>query len=406
MSGPLRFTFVIARYGRDLLGGAERLARNVAGRLASRGHDVRVLTSCARSYATWANDYPPGPSLEDGVHIERYVVTRRRLPGVNVLKFFSSSLPRSSLVSRAWIRAQGPVVPELLERLPAEARERDVLVFLQLLTYTTLFGTPSVAEKCALVPLVHEERGIETELARLTLALPRALLVNTPEEADIIRAVAGLHTAPVQVVAVGLDRPPARPAHPPAVPQPYLTFMGRVGKMKPLLRTWYALMTQTGLPPLRAFGQSFAWRDVRLVIVGERSAEAARLRNVVQMGYVDDETRWDILRMTTALVNPSLYESLSLVLLEAWAVGRPVVVNARCHVTSGLVRRSDGGLALDFADPAAAARDIARALEEPERRNAMGQRGEAFATRTFEWDRVLDAYEAVARTISGRRFDG
>ena len=72
MGTPLRFTFVISRYGVDILGGAEQLARSVAERLAARGHDVRVLTSCARSYRTWKNEAPPGIGPEDGVSVVRY----------------------------------------------------------------------------------------------------------------------------------------------------------------------------------------------------------------------------------------------------------------------------------------------------------------------------------------------
>jgi glycosyltransferase involved in cell wall biosynthesis len=388
---------VIGRYGASVLGGAERLARAVAERLVLRGHDVRVLTSCARDYRTWANEYASGVSVECGVQIERYPTTHCRRPGDNLLKWMSSACPRVSLLSRAWISAQGPHVPELLERLQAEAGDRDLLVFFQLLTYPTILGVPLVSPRCVLVPMVHNEFGVRTDLARRTLTLPQAVFANTHHEAETIAALTGSRLPSLQVVGVGLDSGPSSAAALPSVPRPYLAFLGRVGKITPLLRTWRALMTDAGLPGLVVDGREIRWKDVHLVIVGERSEEAARLPNVVQLGYVDDATRWAVLQGAVALVNPSLYESLSLVMLESWSVGLPVVVNARCGVTADLVRRSGGGIAVDFRDPHGAAASIARDLaHEPERAN-LGKQGGAFATATFAWDRVLEAYESAAR---------
>jgi glycosyltransferase involved in cell wall biosynthesis len=140
--------------------------------------------------------------------------------------------------------------------------------------------------------------------------------------------------------------------------------------------------------------------DVHLVIVGERSPSCAAPAEHHSNGYVDDATRWEIVRGSTALINPSLYESLSLVLLEAWTVGRPVVVNARCDVTADLVRRSGGGLVVDFEDPDGAAAVIAAGLEHEDQRDEFGRRGEVFAGATFVWDRVLDEYEMAAKMVA------
>ncbi|MFN7981977.1 MAG: glycosyltransferase family 4 protein [Vicinamibacterales bacterium] len=398
---PLRFTFVIARYGTEILGGAERHARAVAERLAARSHDVRVLTTCATSYRTWRNEYQAGVTTEGGVTIERFAVERGRRASEVFLKQLTHSFPSSSVLSRAWVRAQGPDVPALLQRLSEERAQRDLFVFFQLLSCTTVTGLPRVAERSVLIPLVHRERGVTGRIAVETLARPAALFANTDEEARTIREVAAA-CAPIRVVAVGLDAP--MPAGSSAKPvQPYLLFMGRTGKMKPLLRTWTALTTSSSLPPLSVNGRSVPWADVQLVITGEESSDAAGLPNVVQRGFVDDHTRWDLLRGAEALINPSLYESLSLILLEAWTVERPVVVNARCDVTTGLTARAQGGIAVDFAAPQAAARAIAEGLASEERRAEYGSAGCQFATSTFVWDRVLDAYEDAARAAAARR---
>lgn len=398
MSGlPLRFTFVIARYGASILGGAERHARLVAERLAARGHRVRVLTSCATSYKTWENTLPAGITTEHGVEIERFPVARGRRASESLFKHVSHALPGSTRASALWMSAQGPDVPGLLARLPTEAGTSDLLVFFQVLSPTTVFGMPLVARRSALVPLVHRERGVRSRLVRMALTQPHVLLVNTEEEASTIRELAGDAVAPIRVVAVGIDTPPP-PSGTPLPQSPYVLFMGRTGKMKPLFRTWRALTTDHSLPPLEHHGKTVPWHQVRLVIAGEHSADAARLPNVVQTGFVGDDTRWDLLRGSVALINPSLYESLSLILLEAWTVERPVVVHARCDVTAGLTARARGGVAVDFSSPTDAARQIADALANETPRSGFGTNGHAFAREHYAWERVLDHYEDAARS--------
>jgi hypothetical protein len=395
---PLRFTFVSPRYGADILGGAETQARRVAERLAARGHDVRVLTTRARRYDTWASELPEGTATQNGVAVQRYAALPRHQPWDEVLKWLSGRVPSSLALARAWARAQGPVAPELADRLPAEAAERDLIVFFQLLSHLTFTGLPIVAAQSALVPQVHEERPIYTALAGRTLTMPRALLVNTDAEMARIARVARGPLTTMERAGVGLETPtPASSAFVPPTPHPYLVVMGRQGKARPLPAVWRALGSGSSFPPLDVRGAHVPWSEVRLVTVGETSHVYDEVPGVVQAGYVTDRDRWDILRGAIALVNPSVYESLSLVLLEAWTVERPAVVHSRCDVTADRVRQSGGGIAVDFARPAEAAAAIASHLCRESARTAMGAAGATHARQSFSWDRVLDVYERVAR---------
>jgi glycosyltransferase involved in cell wall biosynthesis len=167
--------------------------------------------------------------------------------------------------------------------------------------------------------------------------------------------------------------------------------------MVPVVRE---LARTAGLPPLELDdGRTVPWSEVKLVTVGEISPMYGRNPNVVQLAWVDDATRWHLLRGAVAVVNPSVYESLSLVLIEAWSVGRPVVVHRRCDVTVGQCRRSAGGIAIDFDRPPEGARQLAEALARRGARATMGEAGRAYVERRYDWDRVARAYESVALAV-------
>src|SRR5207245_10638053 len=98
---------------------------------------------------------------------------------------------------------------------------------------------------------------------------------------------------------------------------PYLNYVGRLGVSK-------------GSREL--FAHYERWRasdpahDVSLVLVGDAEIRVPKTSGIVHLGRLSEQDKWDALAGCTAFVMPSLLESLSLVTLEAWAAGRPVIV--------------------------------------------------------------------------------
>jgi len=90
------------------------------------------------------------------------------------------------------------------------------------------------------------------------------------------------------------------------------------------------------------------------------------------------------------LVMPSYYESLSMVALEAWALGRPVLVNARCDVLLGQCLRSSAGLYYETAEDFAGALDAI--LDNPSLAAELGERGRRYYADHYRWPVIEDKY--------------
>ncbi|MCZ7531676.1 MAG: glycosyltransferase [Acidimicrobiia bacterium] len=121
---------------------------------------------------------------------------------------------------------------------------------------------------------------------------------------------------------------------------------------------------------------------------------------MVVAGPVDEATKWGLLRGALALVSPSAYESLSLVVLEAWSVGTPVLVNGACATTRRHCATSGGGLW--FEGFGAFDRAVERLVADGDLRAAMGSAGSAYVEARYRWPVVLDRYTSFLVRVAER----
>jgi glycosyltransferase involved in cell wall biosynthesis len=392
MISKLRVALVVQRYGEDVNGGSETLARRIA-ELIANDVDLTVVTTCALDYLTWANVYPEGQTDVNGVRVLRFPVPEPR----DGQRFEQACIaayarPEDELLGQAWLQAQGPIAPELLDYLAKEGGSYDVVAFVTYLYATTVEGLPHVAERALLVPTVHDEPPLRLRIFDHVFALPRLLLFSTPEEQELARTRFSVVGNQARLVGIGVDEPPlsdhARFVAASKIDRPYALCVGRLDASK-------------GVPDLvEAHARYRAARPdgLDLVLLGRGKLELPAHDWLHLLGFVPEGLKHDALSGATVVDLPSAYESLSLSQLEAWSHGRPTLANAASPVLVGQSRRSGGGLWYRDAQEYAVMLDfLARSLPVAE---AIGRQGRDYVRAAYSWERVRERWLDALREIA------
>lgn len=389
MSGGLRLAVVVPRFGPDIGGGAEGLARWVAGWLARR-HDVTVLTTCAHDYRTWEDHYPEGASEDGAVAVRRFRVPEPRVPQ-RFNRWYTAAArgELGALGLERWMREQGPHAPGLLDHLDREGAGYDAVLFVPYLYATTWEGLPLVADRSLMIPALHDEPPAAFPIMDRTFRLARGLAFSTPEERDFCRSRFGPLRAVSRLVGVGVDAP--APAPPPDPRNPYVLYLGRIEPSKGC----------ADLLKIHRAAERASLAVPRLVMAGRVAMDLPDAPWLDVRGFVTEEEKAALLAGATALILPSPYESLSMAVLESWMQGRPVVVSARSPVLVGQVRRSGGGLW--FADSAEYAEALIALAGDPAQADALGAQGRRYALGRFRPAAVGARLEDLVAAVAAPR---
>jgi glycosyltransferase involved in cell wall biosynthesis len=388
----MKLACVVHRYGPQATGGSEAHCRALAARLAER-HQVDVLTSCATDYITWRNRLPAGESQDGRVRVRRFRVARQR--HLNRFRAISEQVfaGRATAAEQdRWFRENGPQMPALLDFLHSHGHEYDRVLFWAFRYYPAYFGVPLVADRAVLLPTAEDDELIRTaDVLGPFFARPRGYLFLTPEERDLVAARCDGPLPPSAVIGAGLepaacaDRDVERAtlAERIDVQPPFLLYLGRIEHNK-------------GCDTLLAHYQAYHETErepIPLVLAGPVLMPIPPVPWLRVLGYVADDVRNALLREARALVMPSPFESLNLAVLEAWNVGTPVLVNARCRPLEGQTRRANGGLLYERRDEFAEA--LRFLVSRPDAARQFGAQGRAYVEREYRWPVVMEKVEAL-----------
>jgi glycosyltransferase involved in cell wall biosynthesis len=388
----LRLAFVIQRYGLEVNGGAELHCRWLAEHLCER-HQVEVFATRALDYLEWRNHYPAGTAIVNGIPVHRFPVRRPRnarvFASLSNVVFYDTHTREEE---EAWVRENGPFAPKLVKAVAAARARFDFFFFYCYRYYQTYAGLPAVPDRAILVPTAEEDPAIHLGIFKPFFRSPRGIVYLTPEEQGLVEEAGDNRQVPSVVIGSGLDMPePCRSLDFKAkhgITRPFVLYVGRIDKNKgcvTLFAYFRKFLEETGF-------------DVDLVLAGKAVIDVPDHPRIRHVGFITEEEKVVALRQSALLVIPSPYESLSVITLEAWKLGLPVLANARCRVLAGQCLRSNGGLF--YHGYAEFAESLKLLLGRPQVGQTLGAQGRRYVEEEYSWDRVLGKVEGLLARVS------
>ena len=417
----MRIGFVVQRYGTEILGGSEYHCRLIAERLAVK-HHVEVLTTCAADYITWKNEYPEGSDRVRSVTVRRFANARTRdIQAFNRYSEWIFNNAHSAEDELEWLRQQGPWSPALIEFLERGHHQYDVLVFFTYLYAPTVLGIKVAPHKSILVPTAHDEPAIRLDMYRELFSLPAGLAYNTESERRFLTTHFSIRAVEEETVGCGVDLP-----HPPGFARepagegdapspsdeeggpdesspsfrPHLAQRGTVFRRRHRLHGPFALYggridPGKGCEELIEYFSTYVQEggDASLVLMGVKLMPLPEEAFIRFAGRLSDQERLQALEAATVVVVPSPYESLSLLALESFAVGTPILANARSEVLVDHCHNSNAGLY--YADRDEFTEALKLLIADHRMRAVMGRNGRHYVRQNYRWDVILGKYEKM-----------
>jgi glycosyltransferase involved in cell wall biosynthesis len=404
-----RLAVVVQRFGDQINGGAEAHARLLVRALSPHA-EIDVLTSRALDYRRWTPVLPAGIETHDGVRVIRFDHTSaqrgraRHTPLRHKLRFWlrrwrSSdrplvAAPRGDPATdgERFLEAQGPTMPGLNDWLQRHGREYAALLFMTARFHPSAMGVLVHPDRSILIPTLHDEKAMYLPHFHRVFRAPRQVLYNTAAEQRLAHRLYGPDLAPGSVCGIGVDTPDAatfaEASRADTAHAPYLLYLGRVDRGKgcdELFRHFTRWLDSSG-------------QALRLVVAGQLAMPRPRDPRIECVGFVDERTKWRLLCGATALVIPSRHESLSMVLLEALAVGTPVIANRDSEVLADHLAAAQVGFT--YADESGLRTALRSCLErDPAVRAAESERGRRYVEQHYAWPvvtaKLLQAIERV-----------
>lgn len=355
-----KIAFVVHRYGQEINGGAEYHCRMLAEHLINI-YDVEVLTSCSRGINPWDNVFMAGKDQINGVTVRRFPV----LDG--------SAFPAKT------IENIGPYAPTFVDYLRENHKKYRAIILMTFNYYLTYMGLSLNLDNTIFLPTVHDGPTIRWDVYQNVFDHPRGILYNSAEEKEFILNYFKTMHIPSRTTCYGLDVPPLEIFGEDKTGN-YIIYAGRVSQSKN-----FAELNEFFLK----YKQSHP-SDLKLVVIGkiDNNMVVRHHDDIEFKGYVSDNEKEMYIRNAKLLVLPSKNESLSIVLLESMAYGKPVLVNGTCAVLKGQCLRSNAGLYYTNYEQFEA--ELEYMLRHPDICEEMGRNGYRFVKEGYSWNVVKD----------------
>lgn len=388
----MKVAFVVQRYGLEVNGGAELLCRWVAEQLSS-DLDIEVLTTCAKDYISWKNEYPVGIQNLNGVTVRRFPVDKQR----NIKKFnrLSENIYGRENISYEqeleWVHEQGPQCSKLLNFIETHKHDYDFFIFFTYLYFPTVMGLPLVAEKSILVPAAHNEAPIKLNTYKKLFNLPKAIVFSTWEEKKFVNDFFDNKDIFNDVIGTGVNLPDGDVNGANFIAKynldNFVLYAGRLEEAK-------------GLKQLIDYFTDYlstSNNELNLVLLGKGPLKIKNHPNIKPLGFVSEQDKFNAMDASKLIIMPSGHESLSIISLEAWLLKKPVLVNGNSPVLKDNCLRSNGGLYYKNYEEFVACLD--RLLKDESLRASLGLNGFKYVKDNYEWPIIKKKYISMLQSL-------
>lgn len=384
----LTIAFVVPRYSSSIGGGAETLMRDLALKVSALNDiSIHILTTCAIDHRTWDNHFSPGLTVEDNLFVYRFPVDERDLNTfISIEHKMQSGYRLTADEQISWIK-NSVNSTALYSFIDEKKGEYDLFFFAPYLFGTTFWGS-LISDKSIIVPCLHDEAYAYLPIMRTMLRKAKGVMWNTLPEASLAEKIFNIENLSTKGVEVGLGFEPLLTDHQTRFPfKSYFLYCGRKEKGKGLdtLLKYYkdAYEIRPDIP--------------QLILTGSGSIDflAELPTGVIDLGFVTEKEKYQLMKDAICLFQPSTNESFSIVLMESWLNDTPVIVNSDCDVTRYHVEQSGGGL--QYRSFQGFMNVLDHLLANTEDVTIMGKNGHAYVRNYYSWDRVLSRFQSALK---------
>ena len=386
-----KIAIINQRYGLEVNGGSELYSRQIAEKLIAK-YDVEVLTSCAVEYVKWSNYYKEGVEQINGVTVRRFKTLHEREPKVfSALDSMMLSNPHiEEEISEQWIEHMGPYCPELVEYVDKHQDEYEAIIVVTYLYYTAVKSIVRIKNKAIFIPTAHQEPFIHFDMYKKVFGAADAYVFLTDEEKDLVHSIFHNEDVPYEVMGVGVEVPEVVDSERFKKKynlDNYLIYVGRIDEGKDCPRLFkYFLEYKRRVKS-----------DLKLVLMGKAVCDIPKSPDIISLGFVSEEDKFDGIKGAKALILPSKFESLSISVLEAMTLSVPVIVNGICDVLKGHCVKSNGGLYyknyFEFEGC------INYMMEHPEEDAIMCKNARKYVEDYFQWDDIMKKFDRIIERV-------
>jgi glycosyltransferase involved in cell wall biosynthesis len=385
----VKIGFVTPFYGPEAKGGAEAECRRTAIHLAAAGLDVDILTTCILSFQhDWrVQHYQAGTTAEDGLTIRRF-----RTENVNNECFgdLNDRLIAGQTLSEQEDRqfmAMHINSFDLLRYVDAHRGDYDWVCMIPYLFNLTVSAAQVVPGKAVLIPCLHDEGYARMSMMKPLFNSVARIVFHTKAEQDLAHSLYGEMNGNDRMIGEGIDTDASgdgqrfRKQH--GLSGPFILYAGRRDEEKnfPTLLRYFS------------FYKKHHPGDLKLVSMGSGALSLTEemAESVLDLGYVSEQEKLDAYAAATLFCLPSLNESFSIVIMEAWLAETPCLVHGDCAVTREHAVTSGGGLY--FSSYGEFEAGVTHLLEHPDLAASMGRCGRQYVLDRFAWDHIVDRYK-------------